>query len=135
MGSRIHWIPHIRLSHTQVSIDRFTDTVQADVSFSDEDRSSVALGIATDSARSAGGGELSLRASVHLEHHIRGTDTTAEVSGTRLRASTQDTGAILGLGAGWQKGPWILETTVSARQALDTDSQALSAALNLGMQF
>ncbi len=133
-GTRSFLTPQVGLAHTQVEIDRFTDTVGARAAFRDAERSSARLGIRADTVQGVSATGVALYASVHLEHHLE-TATTADVSGERLRAHTRDRDLLLALGAGWQHGPWTLQAGLGARHALDNDSHEYSGNIRVGVPF
>ncbi len=137
-GEQLHWTPHVRLAHTRVEVDRFTDTVGAQVSVPVMDRYRGSLGVQADTVRSAWGGDLSLWGSLDLERLFGNVATTTWVSGERLRAEAQANSLLLTLGAVWQRGPWVLNAAFSAREAPGAGSggsREYTGALNIGVQF
>ena len=133
-GTRSFLTPQVGLAHTQVGLDSFTDTVGARASFRDAERSSARLGVRADVVQGVSATGVALYGSVHLEHHLD-TDTTADVSGARLRARTRDNDLLLALGTGWQHGPWILQAGLGARHALGNDSYEYSGNFKVGVPF
>ena len=130
---RVWWTPHVRLGHTRVSVDSFTDTVEARASFPDADRYTAGLGLMVETVKDRFGGELALMASLDIEHKFGSTDTSSRVSGERLSAEPQENSASLALGSAWRQGPWMIDAVISAREGSDDDEY--SGSLNLGMRF
>ena len=135
LGERSHWTPHARLGYTRLSIDSFTDTVDARASFSDAKRYRGGIGILVETLRDAYEGDLSLQGSLHLERTFGGSSTSTRVSGERLAARPQDNTLLLGLGGTWQQGPWLLSGTFSAREALGSGGDEYAGSVELGMVF
>ena len=129
-------IPRLRLEHASVSIDRFTDAVDARVSYPDADRSAIALGVRAETSpnpeRKDG---LSLWGLLDLEHRLDDAQTTARVSGARLKAESGDNSVLLGLGGTWQRDRLRLNAGLSAREGLGTGSESYGATLDLALQF
>ncbi len=133
LGESAHWTPHLRLDHTRIQVDRFTDAVGARVSFPDQDRSGANLGVTVDTVRGAWNGELSLRGSLNLKRRFDGVDTSSRVSGEVLRARIEENSVLAGLGAVWRQGPWALNAELSAERG--AGSHAYSGALTVGLRF
>lgn len=135
LGERSHWTPHARLGYTKLSVDSFTDAVDAQASFPDAKRYRGGIGVLAETLRDAFGGALSVQGSVHLERTFGGSRTTSRVSGERLEAKPENSYLLLGLGAAWQQGPWVLSSTLSTREVLGSSSDEYSGSVELGMLF
>ena len=134
-GERSHWTPHARLDYTKLSIGSFTDAVDARASFPDAKRYRGGIGVLAETLREVSRGDLSLQGSVHLERTFGGSRTSSRVSGTRLTAKPQNNTLQLGLGGAWQRGPWLLSGTFSAREALGSGGNEYSGSVQLRMLF
>ncbi|MYB89433.1 MAG: autotransporter outer membrane beta-barrel domain-containing protein [Proteobacteria bacterium] len=131
-----HLIPRLRLEHASVSIERFTDAVNARVSYPDADRLAIALGMRAETAPNPKKKDgLSLWGSLDLEHRLDDTQTTARVSGARLEAESGDTSILLGLGGTWQRDRLKLHAGLSARESLGTGAESYGASLGLSLKF
>ena len=133
-SERTAFTPQLRLEHTQVKIDSFTDATSTQAAFGDETRTRASAGVLADTVRTAGAAEVSLYASLELAHHLDSHRTTATVSGERLSAQAPDSDLTITLGAGWQLGPLVLDATLSAREAGSGNSMH-SGTLHIGVQF
>ncbi len=127
--------PRIRLEHTNVSVDRFTDAVQARVSYPDEDRLTAALGVLAETGHGVKEDGLSLWGSLDVNYTLDGARTTARVSGEKLSAEAGDSSVLLGAGGIWRRGSLGVNVGLSAREELDSGSEEYGATLNLGLQF
>ena len=127
--------PRIRLAHANVSVDRFTDAVEARVSYPDEDRSAVALGMMVESASPATEGEPSLWGSLDFEHRLGDGQTTARVSGERLTARPETDSLLLGVGGTWRRGDLTIDAGLSAREELGSGGEEYGATFSLDLQF
>ena len=130
---RVWWTPHVWLDRTRISVDSFTDAVEARASFPDAKRTTAGFGLMAETVKDMPGGELALRASLDIEHRFGGTDTSSRVSGERLSAEPEENSALLALGSAWRQGPWVIDAVISAREGSGDDSY--SGSLNLGMRF
>ena len=81
-----------------MSVDRFTDAVKARVSYPDEDRFAVALGVLVETASPAAEGGPSLWGSLDVEHQLGDVQTVARVSGERLTTRSETDSLLLGVG-------------------------------------
>ncbi|MCY3803480.1 MAG: autotransporter domain-containing protein [Gammaproteobacteria bacterium] len=133
-GAGVHWSPHLRLHHTRLSVERFTDAVGARVSFPQTERYRASLGLMADRTYGAAGGQGVLWGALHLEHAFRDTDTRATVSGETLEATPEQNRVHLSAGLLWEYGPWVLESALAWHRA-NADSQAYAARLNVGVRF
>ena len=127
--------PRIRLDHARVSVERFTDAVDARVSYPDEDRFAVALGVMAETGHDATEDGLSLWGSLDIEHRLGDVQTVARVSGERLKARPETDSLLLGAGGTWQRGSLKIGAGLSAREELGSGGEQYGATLNLGMQF
>ena len=127
--------PRVRLDYANVSVDRFTDAVDARVSYSDETRLTAAMGMLVETERSGAKGKYTLWGSLDLGTRLDGARTAARVSGERLAARAGDHGLVLGVGGSWNWGPLNLDASLRAREELDTGSEDYTAALDLRLPF
>ena len=127
--------PRIRLEHANVSVDRFTDAVDARVSYSDEDRSAVALGVMVESASPATESGPSLWGSLDFEHRLGDGQTTARVSETSLTARPETNSLLLGVGGTWRRGDLTIDAGLSAREELSSGGEEYGATFSLDLQF
>ena len=127
--------PRIRLEHANVSVDRFTDAVEARVSYPDEDRSAVALGVMVESASSVTESEPSLWGSLDFEHRLGDAQTAARVSGERLEARPETDSVLLGAGGTWRRGDLTIDAGLSAREELGSGGEEYGATFSLDLQF
>ena len=127
--------PRIRLTHANMSVDRFTDAVEARVSYSDEGRSAVALGVMAESASPATESGPSLWGSLDFEHRLGDGQTTARVSGERLTARSETDSLLLGVGGIWRRGDLEIHASLSAREELGSGGEEYGATFSLDLQF
>ena len=132
---RIQLTPRLRLEHANVSVDRFTDAVEARVSYPDEDRFAVALGVMAETVPGAMEGGLSLWGSLDVEHRPGDRQTVARVSGERLTAQPESDSLLLGVGGTWQRNGLKVRAGLSAREELDSGGEEYGATLALDLQF
>ena len=130
-------IPRVRLEHTRVSIDRFTDTMSMPtrVSYPNADRLTVALGIQAETSFQATQDGLSWYGSLDLEHRLDDAKTTARVMGERCEAEAGESSVLLGAGAAWQRNTLKINAGLTAREGLDTGAESYGARLDLALQF
>ena len=127
--------PRVWVVSSQVSVDSFTDAVEARVSFGDADRITGGLGFFADTTRSWGAGDLVLRGSVDLERLLSGTETVTQVSGERLSAVATDSSLLVGLHGVYRQGRLSIGAEVAARQELGSSDSEYISFLNLGLRF
>ena len=130
----IQLTPRIRLTHANVSVDRFTDAVEARVSYPDEDRFAVALGVLAKSASETEGGP-ALWGSLDFEHRPGDVQTTARVSGERLEARPETDSLLFGAGGTWRRGDLEIHASLSAREELGSGGEEYGVTLGLDLQF
>ena len=80
-----------------MTVDSFTDAVDARVSFPATDRVTGGLGFVADTTRPWGEGEFVLRGSVDVERLLSGVETRVQVSGERLSAEATEHSLRFGL--------------------------------------
>ncbi len=131
--NRTWYTPHVWLGYTRVSVDSFTDAVQARASFPDAERYTAGLGLMAETVKDTPRGELTLMASLDIEHRFGDTDTASRVSGEKLSAEPEENRASLVLGSTWRQGPWSIGAVISTREGSGDDGY--SGSLNLGMHF
>ena len=81
------------MTRSGVSIDTFTDSVDARVSAADTMRFTGGVGVAAGTERAIEGGVFSLRGSLDLEQKLDDAETAVDVSGTRLESKSQRPGS------------------------------------------
>lgn len=135
LGERLHWTPRAWLERSRISVDGFTDAVDARVSFSDKDRTTGGLGVLLETVGAANGGELVLNGSLDFEQKFGGTKTLTRVSGERLSAEAEQSSILLGLGSVWHRGPLQYSAGLSAREELDSGGEEYSGFIRVGMGF
>ena len=135
MGEQMHVTPRVWVVGSLVSVDRFTDTEDARVSFSDADRILVGLGVQADTTRPWGDGEFTLRASVDYERIVSGATTTTQVSGEQLRAEATDNSLLVGLNGVYRQGRFTIGAEIAARQELGSTDSEYTSFLNVGLSF
>ena len=140
MGEGFVLTPRLRLVHTEIDFDDFTDAVGTQVSLKDGDRLDGALGLSAareSSGQDAGGMAQSstIYGSVDLEHAFA-IGTEVEVSGTALESEPERTSVRLSLGGSysWADGKYAIfgEATASG---LTTGSRAYDATAGLRVRF
>ena len=135
LTEQVQMTPRVWVVSSQVSVDSFTDAVEARVSFGDADRITGGLGFLADTTRSWGAGNLVLRGSVDLERLLSGTETTTRVSGERLNAVATDSSLLVGLNGVYRQGRFSIGAEVAARQELGSADREYVSFLNLGLSF
>ena len=135
LTEQVQMTPRVWVVSSQVSVDSFTDTVEARVSFGDADRITGGLGFLADTTRPWGEGEFILRGSVDLERLLSGTETRVQVSGERLSAVATDSSLLVGLNGIYRQGRFSIGAEVAARQELGSNDSEYASFLNLGISF
>ena len=135
LTEQVQMTPRVWVVSSQVSVDSFTDAVEARVSFGDADRITGGLGFLADTTRPWGEGEFILRGSVDLERLLSGTETRVQVSGERLSAVATDSSLLVGLNGIYRQGRFSIGAEVAARQELGSNDSEYASFLNLGISF
>ena len=135
LTEQVQMTPRVWVVSSQVSVDSFTDAVEARVSFGDADRITGGLGFLADTTRPWGEGEFILRGSVDLERLLSGTETRVQVSGERLSAVATDSSLLVGLNGIYRQGRFSIGAEVAARQELGSNDSEYTSFLNLGISF
>ena len=135
LSENLHWTPRAWLGQTSISVDKFTDAVDSQVSFPNTDRFTGGLGVMAESVRTEYGGELLLRGSLDFEQKFGDSKTVTLVSGERLSAEPEKSSVLLSLGGAWHKGPFKFSAELSARQDLNSGGEDYSGIINVGMHF
>jgi len=136
IGEKVNLTPRVRLSHTGVDVDDFTDTVDSRVSVGDAARFTGSLGVAVETApaRTRRGRGFSLRGSVDLAQTLDGAETSVDVSGERLASEPAGTRLLLGLGGTYRRGNLSIGADVSSGGLGSGDAQH-AALVRLGSSF
>ena len=134
MSKRLNLTPRAWMTRSGVSIDTFTDSVDARVSAAETARFTGGVGAVAETARAIEDGSLSLRGSVDLEQKLDDAETAVDVSGTRLESKSQKTRLLLGLGGVYRKGRFSVSGEVSMG-GLGSDDTKYAGQLSFGMRF
>ena len=118
-----------------MTVDSFTDAVDARVSFADANRIIGGLGFVADTTRPWGEGEFVLRGSVDVERLLSGVETRVQVSGERLSAEATEHSLRFGLNGIYRQGRFSIGAEVAARQELGSDDSEYAGFLNVGLRF
>ncbi len=135
VSERLDVTPRLWVVGSRVSLDRFTDTVNAAVSVADADRVLGGVGVVTETTRPWGDGTVALRGSVDYERMFSGAETTASVSGERLTAEATKNSLLVGVRGGYQQGRFAVGAELAARQELGSPDTEYVGFLNLGLAF
>ena len=135
VGAQWHLTPRVWVVGSRVSVDTFTDAVDARVSLSGADRVLGGLGVLAETARPWGEGEFSLRGSLDFERMLSGATTTTQVSGEQLSADATDTSLLVGLQGVYRQGRFTVGAEIAARQELGSTDSEYTSFLNLGISF
>ena len=135
LTEQVQLTPRAWVVGSRVSVDSFTDTVDARVSFADANRISGGLGILADTTRPWGEGEFTLRGSVDVERLLSGTETRVQVSGERLSAVATENSLLFGLNGIYRQGRFTIGAEIAARQELGSTDSEYASFLNLGISF
>ena len=120
---------------SRVTVDSFTDAVDARVSFPATDRVTGGLGFVADTTRPWGEGEFVLRGSMDVERLLSGAETRVQVSGERLSAEATEHGLLVGLNGVYRQGRFMIGAELAARQELGSTDSEYTGFLNLGISF
>ena len=135
VGEQWHLTPRVWVVGSRVSVDDFTDAVDARVSLANADRVLVGLGVQADTTRPWAGGAFLLRGSVDIEQMVSGATTTTQVSGARLSADATDTSLLFGLRGLYRHDRVTVGAELAARQELGSTDSEYTSFLNLGISF
>ena len=135
VGAQWHLTPRVWVVGARVSVDDFTDAVDARVSLSDADRVLGGLGMLVETVRPWGEGAFSLRGSLDVERTVRGATTTTQVSGEPLSADATDHSLLVGLQGSYRQGRFTVGAEILARQELGSTDNEYTSFLNLGLSF
>ena len=135
VGEQWDLTPRVWVVGSRVSVDDFTDAVDARVSLSGADRVLGGLGVLAETARPWGEGEFSLRGSLDFERMLRGATTTTQVSGEQLSADATENSLLVGLQGVYRQGRFTVGAEIAARQELGSTDSEYTSFLNLGISF
>ena len=135
VGEQWDLTPRVWVMGSRVSVDDFTDAVDARVSLANADRVLVGLGVQADTTRPWAGGAFLLRGSVDIEQMVSGATTTTQVSGARLSADATDTSLLFGLRGLYRHDRVTVGAEIAARQELGSTDGEYTSFLNLGYSF
>ena len=135
LNEQVNLTPRLWVVGSRVSVDRFTDTVNARIEVADTDRILMGLGVPGRHHTALGDGELTLRGSVDYERIVSGATTTTTVSGEVLRAEATENSLLVGLNGVYGQGRFTFGAEVSTRQELGSSDTEYVGFLNLGVRF
>ena len=135
MGETLHLTPRAWVVGSRVSVDTFTDAVDARVSLADADRVLVGLGVQADTTRPWAGGAFFLRGSMDFEQIVSGAKTTTQVSGEPLSAEATDNSLLVGLKGVYRHDRVTVGAELAARQELGSTDSEYTGFLNVGLRF
>ena len=135
VGEGASLTPRAWLVRSKVSVDDFTDAVNSRVSISGQDRVTVGIGAAAETAYARDEGELLLRGSLDLERIVSGASTRTEVSGETLSLTSERTSASLGLGAVFRKNDVSLGADLFWRHAFGANERDLTGLVSVSLRF
>ena len=134
MSERMNLTPRAWLARSAVSVDAFTDKVDARVSVAETARFTGGVGVAAQTAWAIEGGSFSLRGSLDLTQTLDDAETAVDVSGERLESKSAKTRLLLGLGGVYRKGRFSVSGEVSMGGLGSEDTQ-YSGQVSFGMRF
>ena len=127
--------PRVQITYSKISIDSFTDSVDARVSFSDSDRGTGSLGTAIETSRTWNGGEFLLQGALDVERIIGSAQTNLRISGEGLGSESEKNSILLSLGGIYHGDRFSFRSGISARKVLGSGGSEYSGFLKLGMHF
>ena len=131
----MQFMPRAWLTRSKGSADRFTDVVDARVSFPDPDRLVGGFGVTAKTADTGDSGGLSLHSSLDIERIFSGAQTDVHVSGEKLSQRPAKDSVLVALGGTYRRGPFSFGAQVSAREGLGSEGREYSGSLNFGIRF
>ena len=131
----MQFMPRAWLTRSKGSADRFTDVVDARVSFPDPDRLVGGFGVTAKTADTGDSGGLSLHGSLDIERIFSGAQTDVHVSGEKLSQRPAKDSVLVALGGTYRRGPFSFGAQVSAREGLGSEGREYSGSLNLEIRF
>ena len=135
LTGEVQLTPRVWVVGSRVTVNSFTDTVDARVSFADANRIIGGLGFVADTTRPWGEGEFLLRSSVDVERLLSGVETRVQVSGERLSAEATEHSLRFGLNGVYRQGRFSIGAEVAARQELGSNDSEYASFLNVGISF
>ena len=135
LTGEVQLTPRVWVVGSRVTVNSFTDAVDARVSFADANRIIGGLGFVADTTRPWGKGAFVLRGSVDVERLLSGTETRVQVSGERLSAEATEHSLRFGLNGVYRQGRFSIGAEVAARQELGSDDSEYAGFLNVGLRF
>ena len=128
--------PRAWLTRAQVSVDSFTDAVEAAVAVPNAERTVGGIGVEARFTREWNGGRaLTLGGFADVESMSGDTETVVLVSGEPLTFETSSGGLSAGVSANYRRGRLIFGAALFTRTASDTGSAEHGARLNVGGLF
>ena len=130
-----HLTPRFRVVGSRVSVDSFTDAVEARVSSVRANRNLGGLGIVADTTRPWRAGELVLSGSMDVERLLSGADTRVQVSGEQLSAAAMKNSLLIGLNGAYHQDRFTAGVEVVAQHELGSGNINYASFLSLGIRF
>ena len=130
-----HLTPRVWLVRSDLSMDRFTDAVNAQVALQAAEHLAGGVGMLVstqyvwDADRT-----LALRGSVDVEQAFNDRETVVDVSGEALTSDSRNTRVLVGLGGAYHWGRFSVNGEVSVG-GLDVSDQEIFGQLTLGVWF
>ena len=135
LGERMNLTPRAWAVGSRVSVDAFTDAVDARVSFPTTDRLMSGAGVVAETAPAWEDGAFSLRGSVDIERLLSGAETIAQVSGERLSLDAAKDSVLVSLRGVYRQGPFSVAAEAWLREVLDSNAREYAGTLNIGIRF
>ena len=135
LGGKTALFPRAQVTYTKISIDSFTDSVDARVSFSDSDRVTGSLGAAIETSQTWNGGEFFLRGALDVERIFGSAQTDLRISGEGLGSESEKNSILLSLDGIHHGDRLSLSAGVSARKVLGSGGSEYSGFLVMKMRF
>ena len=127
--------PHAWMTGTRLSVDGFTDAVNARVSVAGTDFLAAGLGLVAESTHAWAGGMLSLQGSLDVQQVLSGTRTAVGVSGERLASETERGSLLLGVGGIYRRDRFSARVDTFATTALGSSAVEYTGILKFDVHF
>ena len=135
LGGKTALSPRMQVTYSKISIDSFTDSADARVSFSDSDRVTGSLGAAIETSQTWNGGEFFLRGALDVERIFGSAQTDLRILGEGLSSESEKNSILLSLGGIHHGDRLSLSAGVSARKVLGSGGSEYSGFLVMKMRF
>ena len=136
LGGTASLTPRVWAVGSRVSMDHFTDAVNARVSFPETDRLTGGVGLVLETAHAFDNGSFfSFHGSVDFERMFDGARIAVEVSGDRLGLEAVEDSVLVGLSTVYRHGWLRLGAEAWFREVLESRSQGYGGRIRLGVHF